>query len=39
MRSDLRDAAWLVLLTLAGFALILVDVTVGFEFIARRALG
>ena len=33
----LRDAAWLVVLTLAGFVFILVDLTVGIEYILHRA--
>lgn len=36
-QRDLRDAAWLVALTVIGFTLIVVDLTVGFAVIAQLA--
>lgn len=37
-RRDIQDAAWLLALIIIGFASIAVDLTVGFEAIARLAI-
>lgn len=36
-RRDIQDAAWLAALAIIGFASLAVDLTVGFETIARLA--